>query len=152
MTWRTTTVIITVHTASEAHGTGAGIIHLGTRGASLLGDTTDGTTRGTTAATGDGMTHGTTADGTEDGMTLGITAVTMEDTGAGMIHGTITITTDGMTHIGITTIMVRDLSEDMGKRYGTVQGMRQVRTGYLQAEFPPEEESAQEAPSAGTVP
>lgn len=95
MTLRTITVITTDRTASAAHGTGAGIIPLGIRGASLLGDTTDGTIRGTTAATGDGMIHGTIADGTEDGMTLGT---------AGMIHGTTAaIGADGMT-LGITAM------------------------------------------------
>ena len=152
MTLRTITVITTDRTASAAHGTGAGIIPLGTRGASLLGDTTDGTTRGTIAATGDGMILGTTADGTEDGMTLGITAVTTEDTGDGMTLGTTTtIITDGTTRTGITIIMVRDTSEDTVRKYGTAQGMRPDPTGSSQAAYRQEEASEQGAPSAETV-
>ena len=114
-------------------------------------DTAVGTTHGTIAVTGDGMIHGTTADGTEGGMTLGITAVTTEDTGDGMTHGTTTIiTTDGTTHIGI-TIMARDISEDTARKYGTAQGMRPDPTGSSQAAYRQEEASEQGAPSAETA-
>lgn len=138
-------------TASELHGTGADISRHGIPGALHLGDTADGMIRGTTGVHGDGTTHGTTADGTEDGMTLGITAVTTEDTGDGMTLGTTTtITTDGTTHIGI-TIMARDISEDTARKYGTAQGMRPAPTGYSLAESLQEEASEQGAPSAETA-
>ena len=86
--------IITDHTASAAHGSGA--------------DTTAHIGAYITVLTG---VHGHIAHGaTTDIMTHGITEVTGEDTmevtGAGMTHGTTTITTAaGMTHI-TTTIMV----------------------------------------------
>ena len=86
----------TLHTASEAHGTGAGT---GARiGACLHGDTAgmthgtgDGATLGITAAIGDGTTLGTTPDigecithgirimpdGTEDSAHIGIMAMDM---------------------------------------------------------------------------
>ena len=89
--WRTITDIITDHTASAVHGTGADIIpHIGAtgdtvHGDSLPGDMTHSTIRGTIAA---GTVHGM-----EDGTTLG--------TAAGMIHGT---TEDSTTH-GTAVIM-----------------------------------------------
>ena len=86
----------TLHTASEAHGTGAGItVHTGVLGVTVRGGITDTTTHGTmeggmihgitVMATADGMIHSTdtcihiTADGTEDGThitTLIITTIT----------------------------------------------------------------------------
>lgn len=93
--WKTTTVIITDHTVSEVHGTGAGIIVHGTgiHGHTRHGDIADGTTRsicqdGTihgTTDTPDGMTHGITdgiitiiiADGTEDGILIGDISTTL---------------------------------------------------------------------------
>ena len=89
MTWRTTTDIITVRTASEVPGTGAGIIRHGTAGISLLGDIEDGMTDGTTEA---GTTLTITEASTEDGTTLG----TGEATGDGMTLGIILTIADGM--------------------------------------------------------
>ena len=127
------------HTASAAHGTGAGITIHGIHGTSRHGDTTDGTTHGTTDPTGVGMTHGIIALAGV-GMTLGTTA----DTGAdGMIHGTteasgeadgtiqdIIRTTDGTIHTGATTIttMVRDISLIIIRMCGTDQEIRLART------------------------
>ena len=108
---KTTTDIITGHTASAVHGIGADItvrtgVHItvrtGVPGVTVRGDITDFMTHGTTTRgdmpdTGDGMTHGTMeVIGAECG----------EAIGAGMTHGTITITTAaGTTHIiTITTI------------------------------------------------
>ena len=90
MTWRTTTDITTDRTASAARGTGAGIIRLGIRGISLLGDIADGTTDGITEA---GTVHIITEVTTEAGTTLG----TGEALGAGMILGTATIITTAHT-------------------------------------------------------
>ena len=116
---KTTTVTITVHTAWEAHGTGAGItarstvhgplVHIGDGDTNLIG--TDGDTA--IGAATDILTLGSMIHGTEDGTTLGIMEVfmthgtmadSMEDitavTMVGMVHTTATTsTTAGMTHI-----------------------------------------------------
>ena len=99
----------TRHTASEAHGTGAGT---GVRiGACLHGDTAgmthgtgDGATHGITAAIGeDGMTHGTIG-ATGDGTTLGTTP----DIGECITHG-IRIMPDGTEDSARTGIMATDM-------------------------------------------
>ena len=87
-------------TASEVHGTGAGITAHGTGipGHILHGITADGTVHGTQA----GMTHGTMADGTIHG----ITDTATQD---GTVVSTVRITADGTvdgTHTGITTIIM----------------------------------------------
>lgn len=90
---KTTTDIITAHTASAVHGIGADIT--ARTGAHIIarGYITDTTTHGITV---DITIHGITADTGEVTMTRGIMEDTMEvctpDTGAGMTHGTITIT------------------------------------------------------------
>ena len=116
-----------VHTASAVHGTGAGITTHGTHGASLRGDTTDGTIHGIMDRAGDGMTLGTTADTGEDGTIHGITEATGE--AAGTIPDIIR-TTAGTIHTGDTTIttMVLDMSLITIKMCGTVQDIRQVQT------------------------
>ena len=95
---KTTTDIITGHTAPAIHGIGADItvrtgVHItartGVPGATVRGDITDFTT------------HGTTTRGD------------MPDTGDGMTHGTITITTAaGTTHI-ITIITITTITEGL---------------------------------------
>ena len=118
---KTTTDIITAHTASAAHGIGAGIIALigahitirtGVHGVTVHGDITDTTT------------HGITVDTGEVTMTRGITEDTMEactpDTGVGMTHGTITITTaDGMIRTIITITQGLHTSEQAEQATGT---------------------------------
>ena len=94
---------ITPLTASEVHGTGAGIIRLGTAGISLLGDIADGMTDGTTEAgtilittevsTEDGTTLGT-GEVTGDGTTLGITLTIADGMEDGIRTGAITTITD----------------------------------------------------------
>ena len=124
---KTTTVIIMAHTASAAHGTGAGITTHGIHGTSRHGDTTDGTTHGTTEPTGAGMTHGTTADTGADGMIHGTTEASGEADGT--IQDIIR-TTVGTIHTGATiiTTMVRDIILIITRMCGTDQGTRQART------------------------
>ena len=125
------------HTASEAHGIGAGTTIHGTteaHGQDLTGVTEVSMTRGITEAstihgiTADGTTHGTTV--MPDGTIHGITCIlTMPD---GMADGTtltgdIIITTD--------TVMARDTSlmTTEGRTYIPERGTAQDRTGYLPA-------------------
>lgn len=136
MTGRTTsthgdTIVHTPHTASAAHGTGAGTTTLGTGmpGHIILGttDTEDGTADGTTRGitdTADGTTHGTTAmaDGTDT-----------------CIHTTADGTADGI-HIGdttITTITTQDHRSTTGTN-GMAAVIIPVQTECLQAEYPRE--------------
>ena len=115
----------TLHTASEAHGTGAGTgvrigacLHGGTAGTTL--GTGDGATLGITAAIGeDGMIHGTTGD-IGDGTTLGTT----QDIGECITHG-IRIMPDG-TEDGILTTVVRatDTEDTSRQRPHTVRDMK----------------------------
>ena len=128
-TLKTTTDIITAHTASAAHGIGAGIIALigahitirtGVHGVIVHGDITDTTTHGTMVVI---TIHGITVDTGEVTMTRGITEDTMEactpDTGVGMIHGTITITTaDGMIRTIITITQGLHTSEQAEQATG----------------------------------
>ena len=116
-----------VHTASAAHGTGAGITTHGIHGASPLGDTTDGMIHGIIALAGVGMTLGTTADTGADGMIHGTTEASGEADGT--IQDIIR-TTDGTTHTGATTIttMVRDIIQIIIRMCGTDQEIRQART------------------------
>ena len=115
------------HTASAAHGTGAGITTHGIHGTSRHGDTTDGTTHGTTEPTGAGMTHGTTADTGADGMIHGTTEASGEADGT---IPDIIRTTVGTIHTGATTIttMVRDIILIIIRMCGTDQEIRQART------------------------
>lgn len=132
-TSKTTTVITTARTASEAHGTGADITPHGIHGISLHGDITAGTTLGIMVQTGVGMTLGTTAVTGEDGMT----------------RGTILIT-DGTIHTGATTIITtRATCLTTTRTCGTDQGIRQDLTGYSEAHLRSEEASGAEVPSAG---
>lgn len=122
--------IITPHTASEAHGTGAATM---TRGTATPGTGADGTAHITMA---DGTIHTTT----EDGMIHGITA-------AGMTHGTtaditeaiMAATTDGILIGGttITTIILQYLS--ITKTVGMETAGKQVPTECSQAESRQEE-------------
>ncbi len=89
----------------------------------------------------------------EDGMTLGIMAVTTEDiTPASMTHGITHTTTDGMTHTGTTiitlaTVRGRDTTiQTTTRTYGTVQGHRPVQTEYTEAIHRYVEVAAAEAP------
>ena len=124
---KTTTVIIMVHTASAAHGTGAGITTHGIHGASPLGDTTDGMIHGIIALAGVGMTLGTTADTGVDGMTHGTTEASGEADGT---IPDIIRTMVGTIHTGATTIttMVRDISLIIIRMCGTDRDIRQART------------------------
>lgn len=124
---KTTTVIIMVHTASAAHGTGAGITTHGIHGASPLGDTTDGMIHGIIALAGVGMTLGTTADTGADGMIHGTTEASGEADGT---IPDIIRTTVGTTHTGATTITttVRDISLIIIRMCGTDQEIRLART------------------------
>lgn len=124
---KTTTVIIMVHTASAAHGTGAGITTHGIHGASPLGDTTDGMIHGIIALAGVGMTLGTTADTGADGMIHGTTEASGEADGT---IPDIILTTVGTTHTGATTITttVRDISLIIIRMCGTDRDIRQART------------------------
>lgn len=124
---KTTTVIIMVHTASAAHGTGAGITTHGIHGASPLGDTTDGMIHGIIALAGVGMTLGTTADTGADGMIHGTTEASGEADGT---IPDIIRTTVGTTHTGATTITttVRDISLIIIRMCGTDRDIRQART------------------------
>lgn len=124
---KTTTVIIMVHTASAAHGIGAGITTHGIHGASPLGDTTDGMTHGIIALAGVGMTLGTTADTGAAGTTHGITEASGEADGT--IQDIIR-TTVGTIHTGATTIttMVRDIILIIIRMCGTDRDIRQART------------------------
>lgn len=124
---KTTTVIIMVHTASAAHGIGAGITTHGIHGASPLGDTTDGMTHGIIALAGVGMTLGTTADTGADGMIHGTTEASGEADGT---IPDIIRTTVGTTHTGDTTIttMVRDIILIIIRMCGTDQEIRLART------------------------
>lgn len=112
MTLKTTTDIITGHTASAVHGTGTDTTTTGTgiHGHTLLGDTTDGTTRCTLMA---GMTLGIT----EAGMTLGITD-------GGIILGTVilTITAAGMED-GILTAIITGITMNMEDMTDLANGM-----------------------------
>ena len=88
--------IITDHTASAAHGTGAVITThgtathgIGTHGHTVLGDITDGMILGITAVS---MTHGITADITE-AITVTCIHTTMDGTADGIHIGDIIITT-----------------------------------------------------------
>lgn len=116
-----------VHTASAAHGIGAGITTHGIHGASPLGDTTDGMTHGIIALAGVGMTLGTTADTGEDGMIHGTTEASGEADGTipDIIH-----TMVGTIHTGATTITttVRDISLIIIRMCGTDQEIRPART------------------------
>lgn len=116
-----------VHTASAAHGTGAGITTHGIHGASPLGDTTDGTTHGIIALAGVGMTLGTTADTGADGMIHGTTEASGEADGT--IQDIIR-TTVGTIHTGDTTIttMVRDIILIIIRMYGTDRDIRLAQT------------------------
>lgn len=116
-----------VHTASAAHGTGAGITTHGIHGASPLGDTTDGMTHGIIALAGVGMTLGTTADTGADGMIHGTTEASGEADGT---IPDIILTTVGTTHTGATTITttVRDISLIIIRMCGTDRDIRQART------------------------
>ena len=131
--------IITPHTASEAHGTGAATM---IRGTATPGTGADGTAHITMA---DGTIHTTT----EDGMIHGITAAGMTHgtTAAGMTHGTtaditeaiMAATTDGIL-IGdttITTIILQYLS--ITKTVGMETAGKQVPTECSQAESRQEE-------------
>ena len=145
------------HTASEAHGTGAGT---GVRiGACLHGDTVgmthgigDGATHGITAAIGeDGMTHGTIG-AIGDGTTLGTTP----DIGECITHG-IRIMPDGTedsAHIGIMAMdmvpasAAADISEaghgtDRATRPRLIQGYLQTAGQGPQSEEEPEQAAAQ---------
>ena len=116
-----------VHTASAAHGTGAGITTHGIHGASPLGDTTDGMTHGIIALAGVGMTLGTTADTGADGMIHGTTEASGEADGT---IPDIIRTTVGTIHTGATTITttVRDISLIIIRMCGTDQDIRLART------------------------
>lgn len=116
-----------VHTASAAHGTGAGITTHGIHGASPLGDTTDGMTHGIIALAGVGMTLGTTADTGADGMIHGTTEASGEADGT---IPDIIRTTVGTTHTGATTITTtaRDISLIIIRMCGTDRDIRQART------------------------
>lgn len=127
---------ITRHTASEAHGTGAGIgvrtgtcLHGGTAG--MTHGIGDGATHGTTEVIGeDGMTHGTTGD-IGDGPTRGITEVIGECITLG-----IRIIPDGTEDsvlIGDTaTALVLEAEDIFQAVHGTVLGMRpRKRNAYL---------------------
>ena len=116
-----------VHTASAAHGTGAGITTHGIHGASPLGDTTDGMIHGIIALAGVGMTLGTTADTGADGMIHGTTEASGEADGT---IPDIIRTTVGTTHTGATTITttVRDISLIIIRMCGTDRDIRQART------------------------
>lgn len=135
------------HTASAAHGTGAGITTHGIHGTSRHGDTTDGTTHGTTEPTGAGMTLGTTADTGADGMIHGTTEASGEADGTipDIIH-----TMVGTTHTGATTITttVRDISLIIIRMCGTDQEIRLARTDSSPAHPHSEVASAAEALSA----
>lgn len=124
---KTTTVIFMVHTASAAHGTGAGITTHGIHGASPLGDTTDGMIHGIIALAGVGMTLGTTADTGADGMIHGTTEASGEADGT---IPDIIRTTVGTTHTGATTITTtaRDISLIIIRMCGTDRDIRQART------------------------
>ena len=116
-----------VHTASAAHGTGAGITTHGIHGASPLGDTTDGMIHGIIALAGVGMTLGTTADTGADGMIHGTTEASGEADGT---IPDIIRTMVGTTHTGATTITttVRDISLIIIRMCGTDQEIRLART------------------------
>ena len=126
--WRTITDIITVrtvtttpHTASEVHGTGAGIIThgtavhgIGTHGPTPLGDITAGTIRSMWEA---GMTLGIM----EVFTSVGGDPIIADGTGAGIHTGT-----------DITTDTTRDITMTMW-RNGTEKDIRQDLTGHMQA-------------------
>ena len=116
-----------VHTASAAHGIGAGITTHGIHGTSRHGDTTDGMTHGIIALAGVGMTLGTTADTGADGMIHGTTEASGEADGT--IQDIIR-TTVGTIHTGDTTIttMVRDIILIIIRMYGTDRDIRLART------------------------
>ena len=116
-----------VHTASAAHGIGAGITTHGIHGASPLGDTTDGMTHGIIALAGVGMTLGTTADTGADGMIHGTTEASGEADGT---IPDIIRTMVGTIHTGATTITttVRDISLIIIRMCGTALDIRQART------------------------
>ena len=129
-----------LHTASEVHGTGAGITTLGTAVRSIgthghIPHTgiTAGTTRSISEA---GMTLGTTA--TEDGMEVGTTHIT----------DTCTLTTaDGTadgTHTGATTHIITILSTSR-MITGTDQDTAPAPTGSSQAGYLQEAVSLQPA-------
>ena len=147
----------TLHTASEAHGTGAGTgacigacLHGGTVGTTL--GTGDGATLGITAAIGeDGMTHGTIG-AIGDGTTLGTTP----DIGECITHG-IRIMPDGTedsAHIGIMAMdmvpaaAAADISEaghgtDRATRPRLIQGYLQTAGQGPQSEEEPEQAAVQ---------
>ena len=147
-TSKTITDTITDHTASAAHGTGAGITTHGTHGISPHGDITAGTTHGIMGQTGAGMTLGTTED-TGDGTIHGITADTGEADGT---MPDIIRTTDGTTRSGAATIttMAQAISLTITRMCGMDRDIRQVRTGSSQARHPSGEALAAEAQSAET--
>ena len=138
-----------VHTASAAHGTGAGITTHGIHGASPLGDTTDGMTHGTIVRAGAGTTLGTTADTGAAGMIHGITADTGEADGT---IPDIIRTTVGTIHTGATiiTTMARDIILIIIRMCGTDRDIRQAQTGSLQAHHHSEVALAAEVQSAET--
>ena len=128
----------TLLTASEVHGTGAGIITHGTaahglsvlgitEGSMILGIMVDSTVHGTSV---DSMTLGTTAGSTIHGIMAGSTGL---------------ITTDG-TEVGIRSGLdiIRDITLSLttiAKMYGEVQDIRLAQTEYLQAAHLQEEVS-----------
>ena len=137
----------TLLTASEVHGTGAGIITHGTaaHGLSVLGITEGSMILGTMV---DSTVHGTSADS----MTLGTTAasiilgIMVDSTIHGIMAGsTGHITTDG-TEDGILSGLdiIRDITLSLttiAKMYGEVQDIRPAQTEYLQAAHLQEEVS-----------
>ena len=116
-----------VHTASAAHGTGAGITTHGIHGTSRHGDTTDGMIHGIIALAGVGMTLGTTADTGADGMIHGTTEASGEADGT---IPDIIRTTVGTIHTGATiiTTMARDIILIIIRMCGTDRDIRQART------------------------
>ena len=144
----------TRHTASEAHGTGAGTgirigacLHGGTAGTTH--GTGDGATLGITAAIGeDGMIRGTIGD-IGDGTTLGTT----QDIGECITHG-IRIMPDGTedsAHIGImaTDMVPAAAAADISEAgHGTDRATRpRLIQGYLQTagQGPQSEEESEQA-------
>jgi hypothetical protein len=137
----------TLLTASEVHGTGAGIITHGTaaHGLSVLGITEGSMILGTMV---DSTVHGTSVDSMNLGTTAGSTilGIMADSTTHGIMAGsTGLITMDGMVD-GIRSGL--DIIRDtilfltiMAKTYGEVRDMRPAQTGYLQAAHLQEEVS-----------
>ena len=122
--------IITPHTASEAHGTGAATM---IRGTATPGTGADGTAHITMAdgtihtTTEDGMIHGITAAGMTHGTTADITEAIMAATTDGILIGDTTITTIILQYLSIT------------KTVGMETAGKQVPTECSQAESRQEE-------------